>query len=309
MHGTLLLAMFLASAPAPQSTELPTYFIKFLQDRTLFALNEPVLVTVRLGNQLEGSIKARKFPKILENLELHQGDILIPRDPKFTSKDLFGKVAAIDYGAHQDFRVNLAKYWPQIRKGGVYRLTYKDDHFDLEAKAISIVELELTNLDVNYRFRTSMGDFVVELDAAQAPNHTRNFALLVAMQFYKDMIFHRIENGTLIQGGDPLGDGTGGSGFPLMLERSPFMHHKKYSIAMARKRELDSGDSQFFINLRDMKEFDDSYTAFGKVIEGFDVVDRIGAVPTTGPNGDPPSRPLDPVTLLSVETVPKTQTP
>lgn len=309
MFGTLLLATLLASTPAPQSKDLPTYFIKFLQDRTLFAVNEPVLATVRLGNQLEGTIKARKFPKILENLELYQGDTLIPRDPKYSSKDLFGKVAAIDYGAHQDFRVNLSKFWPAIRKGGVYRLTYKDDHFDLEAKAISIVEIDMPALDVNYRFKTSMGDFVIELDPAQAPNHTRNFALLVAMQFYKDTVFHRIEFGTLIQGGDPLGDGTGGSGFPLTLERSPFMHHKKYSLGMARKRELDSGDSQFFINLRDMKEFDDSYTAFGKVIEGFEVVDRIGTVQTTGPNGNPPSRPLDPVTLFAVETVAKPAAP
>lgn len=309
MFGTLLLATLVLSAPAPPAQELPTYFIKFHQERTLFGSNEPVLVVVRLGNQLEGIIKARKFPKILESLELRQGDQIIERDPKFSSKDLFGKVASIEYGAHQDFRINLVKYWPAARKGGVYRLTYKDPHFSLEAKPISIVEIPVPDLNAQFRIKTSMGDFTVELDPIQAPNHSRNFALLVAMQFYKDMIFHRIENGMLIQGGDPIGDGTGGSGFPLDLERSPFMHHKKYTLGMARKRELDSGDSQFFINLRDIKDFDDAYTVFGKVVDGFDVVDRIGAVQTTGPNGNPPSRPLENVFLFQIEAQPKAKAP
>ncbi len=309
MFGTLLFATLVLCAPRPPAQELPTYFIKFHQERTLFASNEPVPVVVRLGNQLEGIIKVRKFPKILENLELRQGDQLLERDPKYSSKDLFGKVDAIEYGAHQDFRLNLLKYWPTARKGGVYRLTYKDPNFNLEAKPISIVEIPMPSLDAQFRFKTSMGDFLVELDPVQAPNHSRNFALLVAMQFYKDMIFHRIENGMLVQCGDPLGDGTGGSGFPLDLERSPFMHHKKYSLGMARKRELDSGDSQFFIDLKDMKEFDDAYTVFGKVVEGFDVVDRIGAVQTSGPSGNPPSKPLDDVFLFQIEALPKTKAP
>lgn len=300
--------LFLLMAYGPETAapqDLPPYFISIIQDRTLFAKNEAAMITLRVGNQIEGVIKAKKLPRILEALQVYQGDTPLARNPKFKTKDLYKKVNNIGYGAHKDFRLNLRKYFPDVRKGGIFKIVYKDDNYEVKGKNISVVNMPMPDLKVDYLMRTSMGDITIRLDPVQTPSHARNFALLVATQFYRDMIFHRVERNYVIQTGDPIGDGTGGSGFPVGLEKSPFLRHKKYAVGMARKADPNSGDSQFYICLEDVKALDDSYTAFGKVVAGFDVVDRIGVVPTTPPGAEPPSRPLDEVRLVSITAVPQ----
>ena len=124
------------------------------------------------------------------------------------------------------------------------------------------------------------GTVKVELDEGVAPITVENFVALAKEGFYDGLTFHRIIDGFMIQGGDPQGDGFGGSGKTIKGEfeengvKNPISHVKGV-ISMARGDELDSASSQFFITVADSVFLDGHYAAFGKVTEGMGVVSRI----------------------------------
>ncbi len=124
---------------------------------------------------------------------------------------------------------------------------------------------------------TTKGPITVELFDDRAPITAGNFLLLAESGFYNGMTFHRFEPGFVIQGGDPLGDGTGGPGFTIPREIVPGLIHERGTLSMARRIEPDTAGSQFFICLtrEECACLDGGYAAFGRVIEGMDVVDRI----------------------------------
>ncbi len=128
------------------------------------------------------------------------------------------------------------------------------------------------------RIETAKGAIVVELDAGAAPLTVNNFVALVRAGFYDGIVFHRVEPGFVIQGGDPLGSGQGGPGYVLPAEIE--LLHTEGAIAMARlpdqgnPRRMSSG-SQFYITLEATPMLDGQYTVFGYVIEGMDVVQSI----------------------------------
>ena len=133
------------------------------------------------------------------------------------------------------------------------------------------------------------GTIKVELDADTAPITVGNFAKLVNEKFYDGLTFHRIISGFMIQGGDPKGDGTGGSEENIKGEFSSNgvenkISHKRGVISMARSQDEDSASSQFFIMHQDGTYLDGEYAAFGKVTEGIEIVDKIceDATPTDG---------------------------
>ncbi len=129
------------------------------------------------------------------------------------------------------------------------------------------------------------GKIVVELDEKSAPLTVKNFQKLVEQRFYDGLIFHRVISGFMIQGGDPQGTGMGGSKETVKGEfrangvNNPISHERGV-ISMARSQFYNSASSQFFICHADAKFLDGQYAAFGKVVEGMDVVDRIASVPT-----------------------------
>ena len=144
-------------------------------------------------------------------------------------------------------------------------------------------------------FQTSCGDFTVKLDPKNAPITTANFVFLAGEKFYDSTWFHRIVPQTagiaVIQGGDPEGTGTGGPGYAIKdeLPSSPAAY-KQYSVAMANSGP-DSGGSQFFVNFEDnSKGLQPNYSAFGEVVDGRDVVDKIAGVEVAGQNGDTPQQ-------------------
>lgn len=151
------------------------------------------------------------------------------------------------------------------------------------------------------------GTIKVELDADAAPITVTNFVNLAKKGFYDGLTFHRIMSGFMIQGGDPRGDGTGGSDQTIKGEFSQNgvennLLHTRGAISMARSRANDSASSQFFIVHEDSKHLDGSYAAFGYVTEGMDVVDRIceDAEPTDN-NGTIPTE-EQPV-MISVKVI------
>jgi len=151
-------------------------------------------------------------------------------------------------------------------------------------------------------FTTNCGAFTIELDVDRSPKTAASFASLARKGFYDNLTFHRIAPGFVIQGGDPLGNGTGGPGYTV-VERPPrdFVY-RHGTVAMAKSAAEPDGasGSQFFVILGDDTGLPPQYAIVGRVTEGTDVVDTIGALDlsTTDPQG---SAPLDPVVIESVE--------
>ncbi len=152
--------------------------------------------------------------------------------------------------------------------------------------------------------KTTAGTITLELYPEIAPQSVYNFISLIQKGFYNGLIFHRVINGFMIQGGDPDGNGTGGPGYHIKGEFAQNgiendLKHTAGVLSMARSMMPDSAGSQFFIMHKDSPHLDGSYAAFGKVTEGQDVVDAIAAVKT-----DMGDRPLEPqvMTEVTVET-------
>jgi cyclophilin family peptidyl-prolyl cis-trans isomerase len=148
---------------------------------------------------------------------------------------------------------------------------------------------------------TSAGTIKFELLDDEAPKTAENFELLAKRGFYNGTIFHRTISGFMIQGGDPLGNGTGGqtaSGAPLPNEirpGSPLYQggYKRGLVAMANKGTPETGSSQFFI-MHQNYQLPPNYTVFGRVTQGLEVVDKIATAPTIG------DRPINPVKMNKV---------
>lgn len=141
-----------------------------------------------------------------------------------------------------------------------------------------------TNPKVEMKIK-NYGTIVLELCPACAPKTVQNFIELVSSGFYNGLTFHRIIPGFMIQGGDPLGNGMGGSKNKIVGEfaingfDNPIKHERGV-ISMARSSLPNSASSQFFIMHKDAPHLDGSYAAFGHVIEGIEVVDAIAGVKT-----------------------------
>ena len=136
------------------------------------------------------------------------------------------------------------------------------------------------------------GVIKAELYPEIAPNTVRNFISLVKKGFYDGVIFHRVIPGFMIQGGDPNGTGMGGPGYSIRGEFSSNdfqndLKHTRGVLSMARTMAPDSAGSQFFIMHEDAPHLDRQYAAFGKVVEGIEVVDEIARAPRNMMNDKP----------------------
>ena len=145
------------------------------------------------------------------------------------------------------------------------------------------------------QFETSMGKFTIELFEAEVPNTVGNFAKLAEKNFYDGVIFHRVIDGFMIQGGDPTGTGRGGPGYQFADEIHPQLKHTGEGILSMANAGPNTNGSQFFITLVPTPHLDGKHTVFGKVVEGMDVVKKIGKTPTA--RGD---RPVTDVVMKSV---------
>ncbi len=158
-------------------------------------------------------------------------------------------------------------------------------------------------------FTTSLGSFKIRLFDEDAPQTVANFVGLAegtkefvdpktrekaTRPFYNGLIFHRIIDGFMIQGGDPLGTGTGGPGFTFGDEFSPKQKHRGAGVLSMANAGPNTNGSQFFITLAATPWLDNRHTVFGEVVEGLDIVKKIGVTPTRN------DRPVTPVTIESV---------
>ncbi len=144
------------------------------------------------------------------------------------------------------------------------------------------------------------GGIKLELYPETAPISVNNFISLVKKNFYDGLVFHRVINGFMIQGGCPDGTGMGGPGYSIKGEFAQngvanSLKHTEGVLSMARSMHPDSAGSQFFIMHKNAPHLDGGYAAFGKVVEGMDVVNRIAETAT-----DNSDRPLEPQIMQSV---------
>ena len=160
-------------------------------------------------------------------------------------------------------------------------------------------------------FTTSEGNFTARLFDAETPGTVANFTGLadgskewtdprsgrkVKQPYSNGTIFHRVIDGFMIQGGDPLGQGTGGPGYTFADEFHPKLRHDKPGILSMANRGPNTNGGQFFITLAATPWLDNKHSVFGEVVDGMEVIKKIGAVATSKP-GD---RPVKPITVESV---------
>ena len=133
---------------------------------------------------------------------------------------------------------------------------------------------------------TSLGDLVIALDAVKAPATVNNFVFLALNHFYDGVVFHRIINGFMCQGGDPDGTGRGGPGYRFADELPKAGQYEIGSIAMANAGPDTNGSQFFLISGKSGVQLPPQYSLFGKVVKGIEIVDEMQRVPTSG--GDRP---------------------
>jgi peptidyl-prolyl cis-trans isomerase A (cyclophilin A) len=160
-------------------------------------------------------------------------------------------------------------------------------------------------------FTTSEGNFKARLFDTDVPNTVANFTGLADGskewtdprtgrkshdRYFDGTVFHRVIDGFMIQGGDPLGQGTGGPGYTFADEFSPKLRHDRPGLLSMANRGPNTNGGQFFITLAPTPWLDNKHSIFGEIVEGMDVVKKIGSTATSKP-GD---RPLKPITVQAV---------
>lgn len=148
-------------------------------------------------------------------------------------------------------------------------------------------------------FNTNMGSFTVRLYGSKTPITVKNFDNLVDKGFYNGLTFHRIIDGFMIQGGDPVGNGTGGPGYAIPDEFVKDLHFDRAGLLAMANSGPNTGGSQFFITLAPTPWLDNHHTIFGVVIKGLEIVEKIGKVQT-----DRQDKPKTPVVIESITLKP-----
>jgi cyclophilin family peptidyl-prolyl cis-trans isomerase len=138
------------------------------------------------------------------------------------------------------------------------------------------------------RFDTTLGSFRIELFEDHAPITTANFIALAQKGYYDGLLFHRIIDDFMIQGGCPNGTGRGGPGFTIQDEFHPELRHDQPGVLSMANAGPNTGGSQFFITLVATPWLDNRHAVFGRVVEGMEVVSKLGKVATGG--GDRPTK-------------------
>ena len=202
-------------------------------------------------------------------------------------------------GAYFGTVIELTEHFPALAAEGSYRLLYRGGHAEsnpVELKVITEFRLDRTYAAV---IKTAHGTLKLDLFTDDAPLTVRNFVDLSRQGFYDGLTFHYVRPGDLIVGGDPNGDGTGGSGFRLPAEFNS-RRHLAGTVGMVRTADPNSASSQFYICLAPRPERDNRFTVFAQVVEGFDTLEAFSAVPTTQRDERPYFRPREPLVIESI---------
>jgi peptidyl-prolyl cis-trans isomerase B (cyclophilin B) len=207
--------------------------------------------------------------------------------------DLGAHRAAIETGAEIRWKSGAIELGP-LRSGRILPTAAGPNGSEEEARAFfgKMTNQELSQYTV--LLRTTMGDMKAEFYPDKAPNHVKNYLALSLSGFYKGKIFHRVIKGFMVQGGCPQGSGMGSHGPRVNLETSDLKHDRGV-LSMARTNDPNSATCQFFVVHQPSTHLDKQYSAFGKLISGFDVLDKIATTPVGAQD-----RPITEVKILDV---------
>jgi peptidyl-prolyl cis-trans isomerase B (cyclophilin B) len=197
-------------------------------------------------------------------------------------------------GTHQGTQFDSKSALPQQRIPMTALSRWPSD-YPVAGDSVAIISVSIQN--------EPAGDIVLGFFPDKAPNHVRNFKWIANHGAYDGLRFHRIVKGFVIQGGDPVGNGNGGPPWSVQAEFNS-VHHKSGILSMARAQDPNSAGSQFFIMLCDAPQLDKTYTVFGKVLKGMEVVNRVASVPVGGAQN---SWPEQDVIMTSVRIVPRSE--
>ncbi|MHC4845133.1 MAG: peptidylprolyl isomerase [Planctomycetota bacterium] len=165
---------------------------------------------------------------------------------------------------------------------------------DREIPVAESGEAETFGSDLLVELSTSEGSMLLELYPSLAPSHVDAFTARAGTGDYDGLSFHRVVPGYLVQTGDPTGIGTGTDDGPTLALEPNELSHRRGTLSMARLGHPDTAGSQFFICHGDAAHLDGKYTAFGRMISGYETLDAIASAPVDG------ERPIDPVSLQTV---------
>lgn len=192
---------------------------------------------------------------------------------------------------------------PQPATQNINNLNNSNTEFKKEVSALEKPDMNLQeNTDYQAILSTDKGNITIDLFETKTPITVNNFVYLAQQGFYNNTIFHRVIDGFMIQGGDPTGTGTGSPGY--RFDDEPFDgEYEKGTVAMANSGPNTNG-SQFFIMHADYN-LPKNYVIFGKVTEGMDVIDAIATAEVSMSTSGEMSKPVEPVTIQSVEIIEK----
>jgi cyclophilin family peptidyl-prolyl cis-trans isomerase len=259
----------------------------------------PVRVRVSAHNEGEEGVKNPLTNPIAQGLYLKDsaGKTYRPEEPgTATPQEQPSRLGA---GAYFGQVVDVARHFTLLSDPGKYTLSYGEDEDRSNEVVLNIIPAFHDDSTYTAVIKTAMGEMTIELYLKDAPRTVRNFVDLARQGFYEGLEFHYARPGDMIMGGDPTREGTGGSGFFVPAEFSD-RKHLAGTVGMVRGSDINSASSQFYICLSPQPERDGLFTAFGQVVEGMDVLTRLGEVPTSGRNQRPFFRPLEPLVIESI---------
>jgi peptidyl-prolyl cis-trans isomerase B (cyclophilin B) len=196
--------------------------------------------------------------------------------------------------------IDVAALFPVLAQKGKYTLTYAQGALSSDPVTVNMLQPYNASSIHTATIKTRLGDLKLEFFPKEAPITVKNFIELSRLGFYDGLSFHYIRPGEMIAGGDPNGDGSGGSGFFIPPEFSD-RKHLAGTLGMVRIPDPEaSASSQFYICLAPQPERDGHFTVFAQVVEGMDVLKKISEVPTTGRKDRPYFKPLQPVLIDSI---------
>ena len=261
-------------------------------------------VTVRLTSRNEGTdtITSPLTSPLLGGFRLTDADGKTHRPEKLGKDHPDQRPARLAPEAFFGTVVDLTEHFPVLSNIGRYSLNYVAGDTVSNEVVLNVIDAFKPQSSFAAMIETSQGSVKLDLYTDVAPITVRNFVDLSRQGFYDGLTFHYMRPGDLLIGGDPRGDGSGGSGFSLPAEMND-RKHLTGTIGMVRAADRNSASSQFYICLAPRPERDGQFTVFAQVVDGFDTLEKIAAVPTSGRDERPYFRPIEPLVIESITII------
>jgi cyclophilin family peptidyl-prolyl cis-trans isomerase len=250
-----------------------------------------------LKSETGAGLNSAMLDKGCFRIRLEKGEVIAPRSEKIPDQHLtMGNHAAVS---------RIVDLKDELAGRSTQAMEVWWEYGELKSDPLSERLYEWDLEEIEAVIQTSKGDMIVAFYPRKAPVTVKNFVDLCLDGFYDGLIFHRVVSGFMIQGGCPVGDGTGDPGYNIPGEFNDISHERGV-ISMARSQDPDSAGCQFFIMHADNPNLDWQYAAFGKMTSGFDTLDRLAGVKVTHQrNSGEASRPIERLEIAKIVISPK----